>query len=271
MVIIFWTALVSAPISPSSFMILRFLVSHKAQCWSSSDNCCMASELYSSTSEQFLKESLNIHLGLVAKTVLIALPLPVIYLSVLGLILLFLIDFFFFFPSSGKLQVSSKWVWVSGSSSYRKNQESFRLLILGYLGACLHGLVVRQLPLSTVEVRHNSCALTAAVLGVTVGLWWEEPCVRAGSDILYRLLSKEIDFVAVLKCFCHRKAFSLLWKSKTWICWIYVLTFATQHSISNSGMELFMLEVWRSKWPCYNEKMVRLIWNLVLKAFWEVS
>lgn len=98
MVIIFWTALVSAPISPSSFMILRFLVSHKAQCWSSSDNCCMASELYSSTSEQFLKESLNIHLGLVAKTVLIALPLPVIYLSVLGLILLFLIDFFFSFP-----------------------------------------------------------------------------------------------------------------------------------------------------------------------------
>lgn len=179
--------------------------------------------------------------------------------------------FFFFLPFSGKLQVSSKWVWVSGSSSYRKNQESFRLLILGYLGACLHGLVVRQLPLSTVEVRHNSCALTAAVLGVTVGLWWEEPCVRAGSDILYRLLSKEIDFVAVLKCFCHRKAFSLLWKSKTWICWIYVLTFATQHSISNSGMELFMLEVWRSKWPCYNEKMVRLIWNLVLKAFWEVS
>lgn len=71
---------------------LRFLVSHKAQCWSSSDNCCMASELYSSTSEPFLKESLNIHLGLVAKTVLIALPVMVIYLSVLGPILLF---FFF--------------------------------------------------------------------------------------------------------------------------------------------------------------------------------
>lgn len=168
MVIIFWTALVSAPISPSSFMILRFLVSHKAQCWSSSDNCCMASELYSSTSEQFLKESLNIHLGLVAKTVLIALPLPVIYLSVLGLILLFLIDFFFSFPF---LENCRYHLSESGSSSYRKNQESFRLLILGDLGACLHGLVVRQLPLSTVEVRHNSCALTAAVLGVTLGLW----------------------------------------------------------------------------------------------------
>lgn len=44
----------------------------------------MAYELYSSTSKQFLKESLNIHLGLVAKTVLIALPVRVIYLSVLG-------------------------------------------------------------------------------------------------------------------------------------------------------------------------------------------
>lgn len=65
-----WTTLVSAPISPRSFIIiLRFLVSHKAQCWSSSDNYYMASELYRSTSKQFLKESLNIHLGLVAKTI----------------------------------------------------------------------------------------------------------------------------------------------------------------------------------------------------------
>lgn len=59
------------------------------------------SELYRSTSKQFLKESLNIHLGLVAKTVLIALPVRVIYLSVLGPIF-----FFFFFP--GKVQVSYK-------------------------------------------------------------------------------------------------------------------------------------------------------------------
>lgn len=44
----------------------------------------MASELHKSTTKQFLKESLNIHLGLVAKTVLIALPVRVIYLSVLG-------------------------------------------------------------------------------------------------------------------------------------------------------------------------------------------
>lgn len=58
----------------------------------------MASELYRSTSKQFLKESLNTHLGLVAKTVLIALPARVICLSVLG-------PSFFF---SGKVQVSSQ-------------------------------------------------------------------------------------------------------------------------------------------------------------------
>lgn len=50
----------------------------------------MASELYRSTSKQFLKESLNIHLGLVAKTVLIALAVRVIYLSVPGPIFFFL-------------------------------------------------------------------------------------------------------------------------------------------------------------------------------------
>lgn len=94
-----WITLVSSPISPRSFIIiLRFLISHKAQRWSSSDNCCMASELYRSTSKQFLKEPLNTHLGLVAKTVLIALPARVIYLSVLGPS--------FFFP--GKVQVSSE-------------------------------------------------------------------------------------------------------------------------------------------------------------------
>lgn len=94
-----WITLVSSPISPRSFIIiLRFLISHKAQCWSSSDNCCMASELYRSTSKRFLKESLNIHLGLVAKTVLIALPARVIYLSVLA-------PGSFF---SGEVQVSSE-------------------------------------------------------------------------------------------------------------------------------------------------------------------
>lgn len=62
----------------------------------------MASELYRSTSKQFLKESLNIHLGLVAKTVSIALPGRVIYLSVLGPMIIILFSF------SGKVQVLSK-------------------------------------------------------------------------------------------------------------------------------------------------------------------
>lgn len=153
-----WTTLVSSPISPRSFIIiLRFLVSHKAQCWSSSDNCCMAYELYSSTSKQFLKESLNIHLGLVAKTVLIALPVRVIYLSVLGPV------FFFFLFFSGKVQVSSKWVWVYGKNNCRNNQENPRLLMLGYLGAYLNGLIVHQLTENSWSTTQLLCTYSTRV------------------------------------------------------------------------------------------------------------
>lgn len=159
-----WTTLVPSPISSRSFIIiLRFLVSHKAQCWSSSDNCCMASELYRSTSKQFLKESLNIQLGLVAKTVLIALPGRVIYLSVLGPIVIILFSF------SGKVQVLSKWVWESGENNYRNNQENLRVLLVGHPGARLNGLIVRELTVeqlkcdtTTVHIKHPRLMLQSA-------------------------------------------------------------------------------------------------------------
>lgn len=129
-----WITLVSSPISPRSFIIiLRFLISHKAQRWSSSDNCCMASELYRSTSKQFLKESLNIHLGLVAKTVLIALPARVIYLSVPG-------PSFFF---SGKAQVSSELEsLVTAVPGMTKEPQG---CWLGLSGACLRFAVAQLL------------------------------------------------------------------------------------------------------------------------------
>lgn len=179
-----WTTLVSAPISPRSFIIiLRFLVSHKAQCWSSSDNYYMASELYRSTSKQFLKESLNIHLGLVAKTIDSTSFKSDIF-KCTGSDFFFLFVFFF----SGKLQVSSKWVWASGKNNYRKKQEKPRLLILGYLGAYLNGLIVHQLTVRAVEVRHNYCALTAPAFNVLVGLQWASfgwtVCVRVESSML---------------------------------------------------------------------------------------
>lgn len=79
-------------------IILRFLVSHEAQCclhWTTD----VWHPNYTDQHQIFFLNSLNIHFGLVAKTILIALPTRVIYLSVLDPI-------FFFY---GKLQVLSKW------------------------------------------------------------------------------------------------------------------------------------------------------------------
>lgn len=107
----------------------------------------MASELYRSTSKQFLKESLNIHLGLVAKTVLIALPARVIYLSVPG-------PSFFF---SGKVQVSSEFEsLVTAVPGMTKEPQG---CWLGISGAWLR-FAGGSAALGTAGGRHNSSTST---------------------------------------------------------------------------------------------------------------
>lgn len=151
----------------------------------------MASELYRSTSKQFLKESLNTHLGLVAKTVPIALPARVIYLSVLG-------PSFFF---SGKVQVSSALEsLVTAVTGTTQEPQGCRWgsLVPGW------GLLVAQLLWGQLG---DDTTRALPPRGRGQSPQGAELCPHRAQPA--RGYSEKSDFIAVLKCLsvCQRKVF----------------------------------------------------------------
>lgn len=209
----------------------------------------MASELYRSTSKQFLKESLNTHLGLVAKTVPIALPARVIYLSVLG-------PSFFF---SGKVQVSSALEsLVTAVTGTTQEPQGCRW---GVSGAWLR-FAGGSAALGTAGGRHNSSTSTPWARAEPTGGW----AVSSQSPACSRLLW-EIRFhcsFEMLICL-SKKGFSFLWKSNTWIYWICVLTVCYTIQYFKLRYVTFMAEVWQSKWPCCTGSW----WGWCESGFWN--
>lgn len=209
----------------------------------------MASELYRSTSKQFLKESLNIHLGLVAKTVLIALPARVIYLSVPGL------SFFF----SGKVQVSSEFEsLVTAVPGMTKEPQG---CWLGISGAWLR-FAGGSAALGTAGGRHNSSTSTPRAMAEPALGWAVSSQNQRSLGYLW-----EIRFhysFEMLICL-SKKGFSFLWKSNTWIYWICVLTVCYTIQYFKLRHVTFMAEVWQSKWPC----CTRSWWGWCESGFWN--